>query len=68
MVEDHIMSIEGSRLQQPAPQKREKLEDRFSKIAMPALAAAVGAARKEQDQRQMSAEAAVTRLQQMAQD
>jgi hypothetical protein len=62
------MDIQGSRLQQPAPAKREKLEDRYGKIAMPALAAAVGAVRKEQDRRQMSAEAAYTRLQQMAQD
>lgn len=67
-VEDRIMDIEGSRLQQPVQAKREKLEDRYGKIAMPALAAAVGGARKEKDQRQMSAEAAFTRLQQMAQD
>jgi hypothetical protein len=62
------MDIQGSPFQQPAQVKREKLEDRYGKIAMPALAAAVGAARKEKDQRQMSAEAFVTRLQQMAQD
>jgi hypothetical protein len=67
-VEDRIMDIEGSRLQQPVQEKRERLEDRYGKIAMPALAAAVGTARKEKDQRQMSAEAAFTRLQQMAQD
>jgi hypothetical protein len=67
-VEDQKMDIQGSRLQQPASTKREKLEDRYGKIAIPALAAAVGAARKEKDQRQMSAEAAYTRLQQMAQD
>ncbi|GLS23453.1 hypothetical protein GCM10007874_64740 [Labrys miyagiensis] len=62
------MDIEGSRLQQPASVKRERLEDRYGKIAMPALAAAVGSASKEKNQRQMSAEAALTRLQQMAQD
>lgn len=61
------MDIEGSRLQQPAQEKREKLEDRYGKIAMPALAAAVGSVAKEKTERQMSAEAALTRLQQMAQ-
>ncbi|WP_448951496.1 hypothetical protein [Labrys neptuniae] len=63
------MDIEGSRLQQPVENKREKLEDRYGKIAIPALAAAaaMGVGRKDKDQRQMSAEAAYTRLQQMAQ-
>ena len=61
------MDIKGSRLQLTAQDKREQLEDRYGKIAIPALAAAVGAARKEKDKRQMSAEAAFTRLQQMAQ-
>jgi hypothetical protein len=46
---------------------REKLEDRYGKIAIPALAAALDAAREPVDkQRQMAAEN-TTRLQQMAQ-
>ncbi|MDQ0391726.1 hypothetical protein [Labrys monachus] len=67
-VEDQIMDSEGTRPQQPARPKPEKLEDRYGKIAMPALAAAVGVGRKETDSpRQMSAETLVSRLQQMAQ-
>ena len=61
------MSTEGTRQTQPVRQKAEKLEDRYGKIAMPALAAAVGVGRKEPDARQMSAETLMTRLQQMAQ-
>jgi len=60
------MEDNGSRLQRQA-QQREKLEDRYGKIAIPALAAALDAAREPVNlQKQMAAEA-VTRLQQQAQ-
>lgn len=60
------MEDNGSRLRQQA-QQREKLEDRYGKIAIPALAAALDAAREPENlQKQMAAEA-VTRLQQQAQ-
>lgn len=60
------MEDNGSRLRQQA-QQREKLEDRYGKIAIPALAAALDATREPADlQKQMAAET-VTRLQQQAQ-
>ena len=60
------MEDNGSRLRQQA-QQREKLEDRYGKIAIPALAAALDAAREPVNlQKQMAAET-VTRLQQQAQ-
>jgi hypothetical protein len=60
------MEDNGSRLQRQA-QGREKLEDRYGKIGIPALAAALDASRPQIDhQKQMVADA-VTRLQQMAQ-
>lgn len=58
---------EAARRPQPIRQKAERLEDRYGKIAMPALAAAVRFGRKEPEARQMSAENLTTRLQQMAQ-
>ena len=60
------MEDNGSSLRQRA-QSREKLEDRYGKIAIPALAAALDASREPVNkQRQMAAEN-TTRLQQMAQ-
>ena len=60
------MEDNGSSLRQRA-QSREKLEDRYGKIAIPALAAALDANREPVNkQRQMAAEN-TTRLQQMAQ-
>lgn len=60
------MEDNGSRLRQQA-QQREKLEDRYGKIAIPALAAALDATREPVNlQKQMAAET-VTRLQQQAQ-
>ena len=61
------MNENGSRLQQQA-QKREKLEDRYGKIAIPALAAALDAARPPVNKQQQMAAETTTRLQQMAQD
>lgn len=47
--------------QEPRPQQRqtragERLEDRYKRIAIPALAAAAEAARKRQPERQMTAQ------------
>jgi hypothetical protein len=61
------MDNEGTRYQRPVRPGAEKLEDRYGKIAIPAVAAAVRVGRKEPDARQMNAEAQMTRLQQMAQ-
>jgi len=60
------MEDNGSRLQRQA-QQREKLEDRYGKIAIPALAAALDAAREPVDKQRQMAAANTTRLQQMAQ-
>ena len=61
------MDENGSRLQQQSP-RREKLEDRYGKIAIPALAAALDASRKPMTRQQQMAADNTTRLQQMAQD
>ena len=52
------MDEERSRLQSPAPPPSEKLEDRYRKIGIPALAAAVRVKdkSKEPDPHQMTAE------------
>jgi len=60
------MEDNGSRLQQNA-QQREKLEDRYGKIAIPALAAALDAAREPASKQKQMAADHTTRLQQMAQ-
>lgn len=48
------MQDNGSRLQETS--RRERLEDRYKKIAIPALAAAIDAGKTNQPQRQMAAE------------
>ena len=50
------MEKDRSRLRQPAPPPNQKLEDRYRKIGIPALAAAVGVKDKPKEPRQMSAE------------
>jgi len=50
------MDEERSHLQPPAPPPRQKLEDRYGKIGIPALAAAVGVKDKSKEPPQMAAE------------
>lgn len=60
------MDDNRSRLQQRS-QPRERLEDRYGRIGIPALAAALDASREPVDKVKQQALEATTRLQQMAQ-